>query len=97
MLEYVNADSSGKLIGWLYSLNPELSIYGALGLRLLEMKGRDKVDSDITDVINALKKLNIGLRCCEGCRYGVERAPKDLLKRRYLRQIHSGFQWGGVG
>lgn len=91
MLEYVKSKNHKKLTEWLYSINPELSVYGYIGLDFLKRR-EIKIHKNELDRMNQLEQSEIQLNTCQGCIYGVTERIKDVLEKENLDGMYKSFK-----
>lgn len=91
MLELVKSKNHKKLTEWLYSINPELSVYGYIGLNFLKRRGI-KIQKNELDRMNQLEQSEIQLNTCQGCLYGVTERIKDVLEKENLDGMYKSFK-----
>ncbi|GEM_PF-1533246 len=94
MLTLVREKNYNELAKWLYSINPEISTYGYIGLDFLKRKGKDISLTELKRM-NELSKSQIQLNTCQGCYFGVTEKINDVLNEKNLKTIYKSFQQTG--
>jgi hypothetical protein len=94
MLKFISEKNYSMLSEWLYSQNPEITVYGYVGLSFLRKKGM-KINQTETIRMEQIKSSNIQLYTCDGCFYGVQRTIQEVLNEDILDKNYSAFMNSG--
>jgi hypothetical protein len=72
-------------------LNPEIAVYGYLGLYFLKIKGI-KIEKTEIERMKILEKSDIMIYTCEGCLYGEMKTMTDIIKETNIKGTYELFQ-----
>lgn len=88
MQKLVKDNNVKKLRKWLYSLNPEIAVYGYLGFCSLELKGKEigTMDKKRMEIV---RTSTIPLYTCSGCFYGEMIPTNDILSSKWMEDFYN--------
>ena len=90
MMRLVHNKKDKKLKSWLFSLNINLRLFGAIGLQWMEKEGRKLTSSEIL-MINELRSRNHIINSCSGCISG-QSTLNSLLEDEYLDSFYKSYK-----
>ena len=91
MLNFVSVNNYKILSEWLSSLNPEIALYGYLGLSFLDIKGI-KIGKKEIERMEIMRKSDVKIYTCEGCLYGEMKTMEDIIKETNFNNSYDLFR-----
>jgi len=91
MMKSVNKKQDKKLTQWLTSLNINLRLFGAIGLKWLERGGRELTPNE-SMLINKLRNDNYLINSCSGCSFPNNESIKSLMDDISLLEFYNEYK-----
>lgn len=90
MMKLVNDKNHKELKKWLFSLNINLRLFGVIGLKWMNKKGR-KISSNEKLMIDELKKRDHLINTCSGCMSG-QTNMNSIFEDDYLDSFYESYK-----
>ncbi|MCT4637699.1 MAG: hypothetical protein N4A72_08310 [Bacteroidales bacterium] len=90
MLNLVKNRKYKELVNWLQSINPEISIYGYIGIEFLKLKGCSITEIEL-ERMKTLRKSDMEIYTCRGCAFDTLKSSKNILTDDNLKQLYNVF------
>ena len=89
-LDLINDGNYKEFIAWMNSMNPEIRLYGAVGLMMYRFRYKNDVSTDIVNLMNKILGGNQKIYGCITCFYG-NYAQQEVVNIHELFKMYKVF------